>query len=184
MPVRPAAGRSTPCIASRPAAVCDLCGHVGTTLDSDHFPARPRAARGWSGAALCSRWRHRSSDCARLRPHNLRFTPRQHAIFALQGSFMYGVSYVCVYHAEQHVVSGLVAVGYSASPLVAGLGAPARCSESTDLTAGLRAGRRARHHGRRADLLAGVPLGDGSPATLPAAPVHRRRRCRSRQSAA
>ena len=63
---------------------------------------------------LCTLWRH-----------NLHFTPRQHAIFALQGSFMYGVSYVCVYHAEQHVVSGLVAVGYSASPLVAGLGARA-----------------------------------------------------------
>jgi drug/metabolite transporter (DMT)-like permease len=63
---------------------------------------------------LCTLWRH-----------NLRFTPRQHAIFALQGSFMYGVSYVCVYHAEQHIVSGLVAVGYSASPLVAGLGARA-----------------------------------------------------------
>jgi drug/metabolite transporter (DMT)-like permease len=30
-----------------------------------------------------------------------------------------------VYHAERHVVSGLVAVGYSASPLVAGLGAHA-----------------------------------------------------------
>ncbi|MBK6350414.1 MAG: hypothetical protein IPF50_11670, partial [Proteobacteria bacterium] len=51
--------------------------------------------------------------------------PAQHAIFALQGGFMYGVSYVCVYHAEQHLVSGLVAVGYSASPLVAGLGARA-----------------------------------------------------------
>lgn len=63
---------------------------------------------------LCTLWRQ-----------NLRFTPRQHAIFALQGSFMYGVSYVCVYHAEQHIVSGLVAVGYSASPLVAGLGARA-----------------------------------------------------------
>ena len=62
--------------------------------------------------------------CA-LRRENLRFTPAQHAIFALQGSFMYGVSYVCVYHAEQHLVSGLVAVGYSASPLVAGLGARA-----------------------------------------------------------
>ena len=54
-----------------------------------------------------------------LRHENLRFTPSQHAIFALQGGFMYGVSYVCVYHAEQHLVSGLVAVGYSASPLVA-----------------------------------------------------------------
>lgn len=58
-----------------------------------------------------------------LRQESLRFTPTQHAVFALQGSFMYGVSYVCVYHAEQHLVSGLVAVGYSASPLVAGLGA-------------------------------------------------------------
>ena len=60
-----------------------------------------------------------------LRQEKLRFTPAQHAIFALQGGFMYGVSYVCVYHAEQHLVSGLVAVGYSASPLVAGLGARA-----------------------------------------------------------
>ena len=60
-----------------------------------------------------------------LRQEKLRFTPVQHAIFALQGGFMYGVSYVCVYHAEQHLVSGLVAVGYSASPLVAGLGARA-----------------------------------------------------------
>jgi drug/metabolite transporter (DMT)-like permease len=55
----------------------------------------------------------------------LRFPLRDHALFALQGGFMYGVSYVCVYHAEQYVVSGLVAVGYSASPLVTGLGAHA-----------------------------------------------------------
>ena len=60
-----------------------------------------------------------------MRQESLRFTPTQHSIFALQGSFMYGVSYVCVYHAELHLVSGLVAVGYSASPLVAGLGARA-----------------------------------------------------------
>jgi drug/metabolite transporter (DMT)-like permease len=60
-----------------------------------------------------------------LRQEDLRFSPAQHAVFALQGGFMYGVSYVCVYHAEQHLVSGLVAVGYSASPLVAGLGARA-----------------------------------------------------------
>jgi drug/metabolite transporter (DMT)-like permease len=62
--------------------------------------------------------------CA-LRREDLRFSRAQHAVFALQGGFMYGVSYVCVYHAEQHLVSGLVAVGYSASPLVAGLGARA-----------------------------------------------------------
>ena len=55
----------------------------------------------------------------------LRFTPRQHAWLALQGVFLYGVSYICVYHAERHVASGLVAVGYSASPLASGLGARA-----------------------------------------------------------
>ncbi len=53
----------------------------------------------------------------------LRFTPRVHALFALQGVFMYSLSYICVYHAEAHVPSGLVAVGYSASPLLGGLGA-------------------------------------------------------------
>jgi drug/metabolite transporter (DMT)-like permease len=60
--------------------------------------------------------------CA-VRGLRLRFTRREHALLALQGSFMYGVSYICVYHAERHIVSGLVAVGYSASPLVTGLGA-------------------------------------------------------------
>jgi drug/metabolite transporter (DMT)-like permease len=57
------------------------------------------------------------------RNERLRFSLADHALLALQGSFMYGVSYICVYRAEQHVFSGLVAVGYSASPLVAGLGA-------------------------------------------------------------
>ena len=59
----------------------------------------------------------------RARGLALRFGARAHALLALQGGFLYGVSYVCVYHAEQHLVSGLVAVGYSASPLVSGLGA-------------------------------------------------------------
>jgi drug/metabolite transporter (DMT)-like permease len=54
---------------------------------------------------------------------NLRFSLRDHALLALQGGFLYGISYVFVYHAERHIVSGLVAVGYSASPLVTGLGA-------------------------------------------------------------
>lgn len=48
---------------------------------------------------------------------------RRHAVLALQGAFMYSLSYLAVYHAERHVPSGLVAVGYSASPLLAGLGA-------------------------------------------------------------
>jgi len=60
-----------------------------------------------------------------LRKERLRFTPVDHALFALQGAFLYGVSYICVYRAEQHLFSGLVAVGYSASPLVTGLGARA-----------------------------------------------------------
>lgn len=53
----------------------------------------------------------------------LRFGLRVHALLALQGLFMYSLAYLCVYHAELHVPSGLVAVGYSASPLLAGLGA-------------------------------------------------------------
>jgi len=48
----------------------------------------------------------------------LRFPPRQHAWIALMGMLMFSVSYICVYYAEQHVVSGLVAVGYSASPML------------------------------------------------------------------
>jgi drug/metabolite transporter (DMT)-like permease len=55
----------------------------------------------------------------------LGFTARQHALFALQGVFMYSLSYLCVYTAERHVPSGLVAVGYSASPLLNGLAARA-----------------------------------------------------------
>jgi drug/metabolite transporter (DMT)-like permease len=62
---------------------------------------------------------------AAWRGEPLRFPWRVHAHFALQGIFMYGLAYVCVYHAEQHVPSGLVAVGYSASPLIAGLAARA-----------------------------------------------------------
>ena len=52
----------------------------------------------------------------------LRYSPRQHAWIALQGVLMFGVSYIFVYYAEEHVVSALVAVGYSASPLLDMLG--------------------------------------------------------------
>jgi drug/metabolite transporter (DMT)-like permease len=62
---------------------------------------------------------------AAWRGERLRYPWRAHALFALQGVFMYALAYVCVYHAERHVPSGLVAVGYSASPLLAGLGARA-----------------------------------------------------------
>ena len=50
------------------------------------------------------------------------FPLQQHAWFALFGALTFSVSYVFVYYAEQHIVSGLVAVGYSASPLLGMLG--------------------------------------------------------------
>lgn len=53
----------------------------------------------------------------------LRFTLREHALMLMQGAFLYGVSYICVYHAERHMASGLVAVGFSASPLIGGVAA-------------------------------------------------------------
>jgi drug/metabolite transporter (DMT)-like permease len=62
---------------------------------------------------------------AAWRRQRLRFGAKLQALLALQGVFLYGVSYVCVYHAESYVASGLVAVGYSASPLLTGLGAAA-----------------------------------------------------------
>ncbi|MEO7055863.1 MAG: EamA family transporter [Caldimonas sp.] len=55
----------------------------------------------------------------------LAFSVGEHAVMALQGVFLYGVSYVCVYQAERFLPSGLVAVGYSASPLLTGVGATA-----------------------------------------------------------
>jgi len=58
----------------------------------------------------------------RLRGLPMRFKPAQHAALALMGIAMYGISYVFVYHAELHVASGLVAIGYSASPLLSALG--------------------------------------------------------------
>lgn len=56
--------------------------------------------------------------CA-IRRLPLRFAAREHAWLALLGVLMFSVSYIFVYYAEENVVSGLVAVGYSASPLLA-----------------------------------------------------------------
>ena len=52
----------------------------------------------------------------------LRFGARDHAWLGLFGLLMFSVSYILVYFAEEHVVSGLVAVGYSASPLLGMVG--------------------------------------------------------------
>jgi len=42
----------------------------------------------------------------------------QHADLALFGLSMFCLSYIFIYYAESHVVSGMVAVGYSAGPLI------------------------------------------------------------------
>ena len=53
---------------------------------------------------------------------SLRLRPADHAALALLGLTMYSAAYICVYHAEEHLASGLVAVGFSAAPLLAMFG--------------------------------------------------------------
>lgn len=48
----------------------------------------------------------------------MRFSPRTHGWLALQGALGFSAAYLFVYHAERFIVSGLVAVGYAAAPLV------------------------------------------------------------------
>ncbi len=48
----------------------------------------------------------------------LRLPTRAQALVAAQGLANFWASYVCVYEAERYVASGVVAVGYAASPLV------------------------------------------------------------------
>jgi drug/metabolite transporter (DMT)-like permease len=50
--------------------------------------------------------------------HRLRMPRAAHAWLGLMGLLSFFASYLFVYHAEQRIVSGLVAVGYSAMPLV------------------------------------------------------------------
>ncbi|HTJ03804.1 MAG TPA: DMT family transporter [Caldimonas sp.] len=72
-----------------------------------------RFALAGAGALVVARWRG----------DRLAFSAADHGALALQGMFLYGLAYVAVYQAERFVPSGLVAVGYSASPLVSGIGA-------------------------------------------------------------
>ncbi|MEO8386395.1 MAG: EamA family transporter [Betaproteobacteria bacterium] len=48
----------------------------------------------------------------------LRFTWREHVDLVLFGASMFCISYIFVYYAETYIVSGMVAVGYSASPMI------------------------------------------------------------------
>jgi drug/metabolite transporter (DMT)-like permease len=54
----------------------------------------------------------------RARKLSLAFTARQHLDLALFGASMFSVSYIFVYYAETYIVSGMVAVGYSVSPML------------------------------------------------------------------
>jgi drug/metabolite transporter (DMT)-like permease len=54
----------------------------------------------------------------RWRGHVLNFTWRQHIDLMLLGGAMFCLSYILVYHAELYVISGIVAVAYSASPMI------------------------------------------------------------------
>jgi len=58
----------------------------------------------------------------RARGISLRYRVADHAMLALLGVTMYSAGYICVYHAEEYLASGLVAVGFSASPLLAMFG--------------------------------------------------------------
>ncbi len=58
----------------------------------------------------------------RLRRLPLSFTIAEHGALALMGVLMYSAGYICVYRAEGYLASGLVAVGFSACPLLAMFG--------------------------------------------------------------
>jgi drug/metabolite transporter (DMT)-like permease len=58
----------------------------------------------------------------RWRALSMHRTARDHLFLAAQGILMFSLSYICVYYAETLVVSGLVAVGFSAMPLLNMLG--------------------------------------------------------------
>ena len=68
----------------------------------------------------------------------LRYPAREHLWLAFLGLTMFSVSYIFVYYAEQYVVSGLVAVGYSASPLLGMIGL--RLCFGTAMTSRMMAG--------------------------------------------
>src|SRR4051812_7285107 len=58
----------------------------------------------------------------RVRGLPLGFTRAEHLALALMGIAMFSAGYICVYHAETYLASGLVAVGFSAGPLLAMFG--------------------------------------------------------------
>jgi drug/metabolite transporter (DMT)-like permease len=49
---------------------------------------------------------------------NLRFRIREHGEFFLFGASMFCISYIFVYYAETHIISGVVAIAFSAAPMI------------------------------------------------------------------
>ncbi len=100
------------------AACVVIWGSTWIAITFQLGAVEPEASVAWRfllAAALLFGW-------CRWRGLRLRFSAREHAWLALQGLLMFSVGYVCVYHAERHIVSGLVAVGYSVTPLLNMLG--------------------------------------------------------------
>jgi drug/metabolite transporter (DMT)-like permease len=54
----------------------------------------------------------------RWRGYGLRFSATGHRDLFVFGAGMFCISYILVYHAELYIVSGMVAVAYSASPMI------------------------------------------------------------------
>lgn len=77
-------------------------------------------ANTWSVAARFALAALTCGAVARFRGEPLRLPMRLAARAGLQGAFMYSLSYLCVYEAERHIPSGLVAVGYSLAPMING----------------------------------------------------------------
>jgi drug/metabolite transporter (DMT)-like permease len=83
------------------------------------------------GAALLAAW-------CRASGRSLRFAPRAHALLLAQGALMFGLNYIAVYRAEQHIASGLVAVLFSTIVFLNPIGA--RLAFGTPLAARAIAG--------------------------------------------
>ncbi len=131
-------GRTDLTALEQPPALRRQRRDLGLDLVCDHLPARPRRARSERGVPLPARF---AAALRLLSP-----APAAAALFRAastpgsppRASMMFGAAYVFVYYAEQHVVSGLVAVGYSASPLIGMFGQ--RLFFGTPITARIAAG--------------------------------------------
>ena len=102
-PPAPSAERTTVQRLEHLAAVRDLRRHLGHDVARDHVPDGRHAGRVRRRPALRPRRRDRAPRLPLARRVAARSALAEHAPLALQGIFLYGVSYVCVYHAERFV---------------------------------------------------------------------------------